>query len=104
MSLEDKISLLIDAIERLNLNIKELSRLGASEKASEKIIPLVRWDDIHKWPSEAAMRNIVFNKNHNGADSFIIKLGSRIYIDQDKFFEWAKSNPDLSFKHKRSDK
>lgn len=95
--MEDKIDQLICAIEKLNHNIERISSLNnIAESRSNGLIPLPNWSKVHEWPSLAAMRNIFFNKNYNGAKSFVRKIGRRVYIDEKSFFEWARSNPRTS--------
>lgn len=95
MSLEDKIERLTLAIELLNSNLQRFTSGLAAGSRSHELIPLPRWNDKHDWPSIAALRNIVFNENYNGAKIFIKRIGRRIFIDEEKFFEWARSNPKI---------
>lgn len=93
MSLEDKITQLISAINNLKDAINTLSKQQIQYVHTDKLVPLAKWQHTHQWPTVSALRNIVYNKNYNGANSFVVKIGRRVYIDQEKFFEWAKSNP-----------
>lgn len=98
MSLEEKITDLITAINRLNDSLNKLSLHRVANYCADKLIPLAKWNEIHQWPTMGALRNIVYNKHYNGATAFVVKLGRRVYIDQEKFFEWARGNPSFRFK------
>lgn len=98
VSLEDKIDKLICAIEKLSQNIERISSIRDIGYGSDGLIPLPRWNEVHQWPSLAAMRGIVFNKDYNGAKSFVRKIGRRVYIDEKRFLEWANSNPKTDIK------
>lgn len=37
-----------------------------------------------------SMRDWIFHREKNGADMWIRRIGRRIFIDVDKFFEWTK--------------
>ena len=93
MSLEDRISQLIATIEKLNSNIEKLGAINNADVSSDRLIPLCKWNDVHEWPSIAALRSIVFNEKYNGAKHFIRRIGRRVYIDEKKYFEWADSHP-----------
>lgn len=47
---------------------------------------------------EGSLRWMIFNEKYNGlAESgAIIRVGSRIYIDSQKFLNWLRTNPKIS--------
>jgi hypothetical protein len=42
--------------------------------------------------SQASIRWIIFNAQHNGASSFIHKIGRKIVIDDDAFLQWVSNH------------
>ncbi len=56
---------------------------------SRRLIPAVKWDQYHPWPSKAALRFIIFNAKKNGFDSVVRRIGRRVLIDEAAFFAWA---------------
>lgn len=50
---------------------------------------------IQKHPAftNGGLRSLIFNENSNGlaASGAIVRLGRKILIDQNKFFDWIKS-------------
>ena len=57
-----------------------------------RLIPVPKWNELHLWPTIGALRHYIFNAETNGFSTCIVRVGSRILIDEDKFFEWARSN------------
>jgi hypothetical protein len=35
-----------------------------------------------------SLRWLLFNRQQNGLDRAVVRIGRRIYIDEDKFFQW----------------
>ena len=38
--------------------------------------------------SESSLRYLIFNERHNGLSPAIRRVGRKVLIDEDKFFEW----------------
>ncbi len=55
-----------------------------------RLIPLVKWEKFHVWPSTGSLRRMVQNGKKTGFDKVIKRYGSRILIDEAKFFEWME--------------
>ena len=64
----------------------------AVETKQPKLIPLVKWNEHFPDPSIKALRNLVYKKDFNGFDKVIVKRGSRVLLDVDEYFKWAKNN------------
>ena len=49
--------------------------------------------DIHKAFKIGGVRSIIFNEHKNGlAESgAIVRIGRKVFVDQNKFFEWIQS-------------
>jgi hypothetical protein len=56
-----------------------------------RYIPVTKWHEYHIWPTIGGLRALIFNKNKNGFDKVIKKVGGRILIDEAAFFEWIKN-------------
>ncbi len=54
-----------------------------------RVIPLTKWNEYHEWPPLGGLRHLVFNANTNGFDKVMRKVGRRVLIDEDAFFEWV---------------
>ena len=59
------------------------------ETRHPRYIPVPQWDKNHDWPTIAGLRNLIFNKDKNGFDKVIKKIGKRVLIDESAFFEWV---------------
>ena len=62
------------------------------EKNSEKtrLIPVTKWNEYHLWPPIGGLRHLIFYEHTNGFHHCIVRLGRRVLINEDKFFEWAE--------------
>ncbi len=55
-----------------------------------RLIPLTKWPEFHPWPSVAGLRSMVFNAKESGFEGCIVRVGSRILINEPKFFVWCE--------------
>lgn len=58
-----------------------------------RIIPLTKWNDYHPWPPIGGLRHLVHHSKTNGFDAVLVRVGSRVLIDERAFFEWVKNRP-----------
>ena len=59
-----------------------------------RLIPLTEWPKYHTYPPLGGLRHLVFNAASNNFDKVIRRVGRRILIDEDAFFQWIDSkNP-----------
>jgi hypothetical protein len=56
-----------------------------------KLIPVTDWGKYHAWPPLGGLRHLIFYSKTNGFDVCVKKIGRRVLIDEDKFFEWANT-------------
>ncbi len=56
-----------------------------------RYIPVPDWSKYHPWPEIGGLRNLIFNKDKNGFNTVVKKVGKRVLIDEDAFFEWVES-------------
>lgn len=84
------------------LNIIGLIKMLAPEKTEEKpsrLIPLSEWKNYHSYPTVGALRQYYNRKETNGFDYCIVyggERGTRLLIDENKFFEWLKSRKKIA--------
>ena len=57
---------------------------------TQKLIPVRDWNKLHDWPSESGLRYLIFNSATNGFDKVIRRVGRRVLIDPDAFFNWVE--------------
>lgn len=66
-------------------------RNSAAEKRTEKrLIPVTKWNEYHPWPPVGGLRHLIFFEKTNGFAHCVVRLGRRVLIDEDRFFEWAE--------------
>ena len=53
-----------------------------------KLIPVTKWPEHHSWPTVTGLRHFIFNARTNGFDKVIRRVGARILIDEQAFFQW----------------
>ena len=51
----------------------------------------------HPFVSQGSLRYLIFNSKLNGLEAAgaLVRLGRRVLIDEEKFFEWIDSKPNL---------
>lgn len=54
-----------------------------------RLIPVVLWNKYHDWPSVAGLRWMIFNAKLSGFEKVIKRVGRRVLIDEQKFFEFV---------------
>lgn len=55
-----------------------------------RLIPIPKWAQYHDWPSANALRFYIANRNNNGFDVAIKRIGRRVLIDENAFFTWVE--------------
>lgn len=45
--------------------------------------------EYHPWPPIGGLRYLIFYEKENGFGFCLVRLGRRVLIDEEKFFEWA---------------
>ena len=64
-----------------------------------KLIPLTQWQDHHPYPSTAGLRWLVFNEKTNGFHKAVKRIGRRVLIDEQAYFEWVENLQDTEVLH-----
>ena len=57
-------------------------------QSRRNIIPLTHWPKHHPWPSIGGLRHLVANADRNEFHRVIRRVGRRVLIDEQAFFEW----------------
>ena len=65
---------------------------NTAEKSMGKtrLIPVTKWEDYHPWPPIGGLRHLIFFEKTNGFKHCVVRLGRRVLINEDKFFEWVE--------------
>lgn len=56
-----------------------------------RLIPLTDWPKHHSWPPLGGLRHLVFHGSSNGFNRVIRRIGRRVLIDEQQFFEWVNT-------------
>lgn len=56
---------------------------------NKELISLVEWNKYFSYPSYGYLRQIISNADKNGFNKVIRRIGKRIYLKVDAFFEWV---------------
>lgn len=56
-----------------------------------RLIPVTKWNEYHAWPPVGGLRHLIFYEHTNGFNCCVVRVGRRVLIDEDKFFEWTKN-------------
>lgn len=57
---------------------------------SNNLIPVTKWNLYHDYPTIGALRALIFNADKNGFNKVIRRIGGRVLIKEDAFFEWVE--------------
>ena len=67
-----------------------MEKANTNHASKTRLIPVTKWNDFHVWPPIGGLRHLIFYKETNGFNQCVVKLGRRVLIDEEKFFEWAE--------------
>lgn len=76
-----------------NPNRRETMTSTNNSAQSTRLIPLVRWPEFHPYPSISSLRWMVFHAQSSGFEAVIKRVGRKVLIDEQAFFDWVASNP-----------
>ena len=57
--------------------------------ADRRLLTVIQWNRFHPWPSPSGLRHLIFYSKTNGFDRVIRKIGRRVLIDEQAFFDWS---------------
>lgn len=55
-----------------------------------KLIPVTDWGKYHPWPPVGGLRHLIFHSETNGFKPAFLRVGKRVLVDEQVFFECAK--------------
>ncbi|CAN1529180.1 hypothetical protein MCEKH45_01358 [Methylophilaceae bacterium] len=59
--------------------------------AIKKYFTVRQWVNEHPWPPIGGLRHLIFNAEANGFNKVIRRIGRRVLIDEDEFFNWVNT-------------
>lgn len=76
------------------INVIGLVKMLHPEKPEKqvKLIPISEWANYHDYPTVKSLYQKWHNRDKNGFDYCAFKDGSRVLINEDKYFEWVQRN------------
>lgn len=66
-----------------------------------RLIPLTEWPNHHLYPPIGGLRHLVFHASENGFEKVIRRVGRRVLIDEQAFFEWVREQNSLARRRAR---
>lgn len=66
---------------------------GPESVRQTRFIPVGDWGKYHPWPPLGGLRHLIFNAQKNGFGRCLRKVGSRVLIDEQAFFDWIDAHP-----------
>ena len=55
-----------------------------------RLIPVTKWNNYYDYPTIGGLRALIFNAEKNGFNKVIRRIGSRVLINEQAFFEWVE--------------
>ena len=60
------------------------------QKSYSNLIPVTKWNDYYDFPTIGGLRALIFNAKKNGFDKVIRRIGGRVLIKEDAYFQWVE--------------
>ena len=54
-----------------------------------RLLTVAQFVEEHKFATHGGLRHVIFNSENNGFKKVIKRLGRRVLIDENAFFEWV---------------
>lgn len=67
-----------------------------SRQANTRLLTISQWTREHNWPPQGGLRYLIFNEKTNGFHKVIKRIGKRVLIDENAFFEWVNQQNEES--------
>ena len=55
-----------------------------------RLIPVTKWNDYYDYPTIGGLRALIFNADKNGFNKVIRRIGSRVLLNEQAFFDWVE--------------
>lgn len=62
---------------------------GSTDTSKGRLIPVTKWPDHHAWPTIGGLRHLIFHAEKTGFNYCLVRVGRRVLIHEERFFEWA---------------
>jgi len=69
---------------------KKMENTTEMNNQKTRLIPVTKWNEFHLWPPIGGLRHLIFYEHTNGFNHCIVRVGRRVLINEDKFFEWTE--------------
>ena len=57
--------------------------------AAPVVLTVAQFAERHPWPTQRALRHLIFHADKNGFERCIRRVGSRVLINESDFFAWV---------------
>ena len=71
------------AQEKTTINTTQKENFG-------KLIPVTKWNEYYDFPTIGGLRALIFNAKKNGFDKVIRRIGGRVLVKEDAYFDWVE--------------
>lgn len=58
----------------------------------KRVIPVTDWPKFHPWPPLGGLRHLIFHAKSNGFEAVLRRVGRRVLIDEEAFFQWLQQS------------
>jgi hypothetical protein len=56
-----------------------------------ELLTIKQWTQRHAWPPTGGLRHLIFYAETNGFNKVIRRIGRRVLIDENAFFDWVNT-------------
>jgi hypothetical protein len=64
---------------------------------SRNLVPVTKWNSKYEYPSIGQLRWMIFNGPLTGFDDCVVRIGRRVFIDEDRYWNWVNNkNPKMA--------
>lgn len=60
------------------------------QNSANRLIPVTKWNNYHDFPSIGGLRHLIFHEHTNGFCKVVKRVGRRVLIDEQAFFNWVE--------------
>lgn len=93
MTVEGLLSLILQELVKIRKALDLPKGTADKTKKVPNLIPVRRWSEFHKVPSQGSINGAMLRRKENGLEACVTWMNGRMYLDEDKFFEWMKTQP-----------
>lgn len=76
--------------EAINNSLLTKESISKDVQPKERLIPVSKWNNYYDYPPIGGLRSLIFNAKNNGFNKVIRRIGRRVLINENKFFEWVE--------------